>query len=701
MSNSQKNFMSIRSKLLAAVAMLLVASFMVVSSTYAWFTLSTAPEVTGITTQVGANGNLEIALATDITVLPGNLNGATNPSMTEKNITWGNIINLADDYYGLDTISLKPSLLSFSEGKLNLNQPLKTPVYGSDGRVSSIETNGFFGSKNTGGQGFVMQGEDGGYGVRALGTVSSMTEQQLQYTSALTALNAKLNAANGYAYTSVTKAYGTNNQIGGGLVSLILKGALNKTSTFTVDELGCLLAMINELKQAPAALKEAVKNFMVLAIAKKAEAQSDIEFKAIMGVFEDEWDDIYTQLGQSGFDGKITLEGITDGYVELSAELAGKLNTIVTTINKISTDVATAESEYNEAVAKGDGFIEWTDVTAVLTPLMDIDKIKVNGETYQWISDAKNASAKEEKDRTEQEKALASAFGEWALAATRGVEIEMTGISETDGKSSGVYADIASVTKNVDINFTPKVTVSYSGFNLQNVDIPVRMFTNIQNILALNAITMPKPSDRGGDTNAVITDTYAYVLDFVFRTNAKDSYLQLQTNGVDRIYANNTSSPATMGGGSYMSIETSTDFGETSVRSLMDNIRLVFVNTKDGTVLAGGKLNTTAPTSSSTVTAPIELYHVSVEGDEFTWGEKMDADMNTETDAKVNEQNIVALGQNEATYISVFVYLDGTSIENADVPATSELEVKMNLQFASSAELKPMDYSGSFETTNP
>ena len=51
-----------KSKLMAAVCMLLVSSIMMVSSTYAWFTLSTAPEVTGITTQVGANGNLEMAL---------------------------------------------------------------------------------------------------------------------------------------------------------------------------------------------------------------------------------------------------------------------------------------------------------------------------------------------------------------------------------------------------------------------------------------------------------------------------------------------------------------------------------------------------------------------------------------------------------------------------------------------------------------
>ena len=57
-----ETYASIRKKLYSALAMLLVSSIMMVSSTYAWFVLSTAPEVTGIQTQVGANGALEIAL---------------------------------------------------------------------------------------------------------------------------------------------------------------------------------------------------------------------------------------------------------------------------------------------------------------------------------------------------------------------------------------------------------------------------------------------------------------------------------------------------------------------------------------------------------------------------------------------------------------------------------------------------------------
>ena len=56
------SYAAIRRKLYSALAMLLVSSIMMVSSTYAWFVLSTASEVTGIQTQVGSNGALEIAL---------------------------------------------------------------------------------------------------------------------------------------------------------------------------------------------------------------------------------------------------------------------------------------------------------------------------------------------------------------------------------------------------------------------------------------------------------------------------------------------------------------------------------------------------------------------------------------------------------------------------------------------------------------
>ena len=103
---------NIKTKLMGAICMLLISSLMMVSTTYAWFTLSTAPEVTGITTAVGANGNLEMALLPE--------NGQEGSIKTdvgdgvketkEKNITWGNLVDLSDSsIYGLDKISVEDS----------------------------------------------------------------------------------------------------------------------------------------------------------------------------------------------------------------------------------------------------------------------------------------------------------------------------------------------------------------------------------------------------------------------------------------------------------------------------------------------------------------------------------------------------------------------------------------------------------------
>jgi hypothetical protein len=62
----------------------------------------------------------------------------------------------------------------------------------------------------------------------------------------------------------------------------------------------------------------------------------------------------------------------------------------------------------------------------------------------------------------------------------------------------------------------------------------------------------------------------------------------------------------------------------------------------------------------------------------------------TGTDAK-----ITALPQNTATAVSVLVYLDGENIGNDDVAASAATSMTgtMNLQFASSANLVPMEYT--------
>ena len=126
MKNSEKR-RNLRKKLRAALCMLLVSTTLLATTSYAWLILSTAPEVKGMQTTVGANGGLEIALLgsrdslltpndTDvITAYEGDSSSLFGNSALTSNITWGNIVDLSDDAYGLNMIKLLPAKLDLDD----------------------------------------------------------------------------------------------------------------------------------------------------------------------------------------------------------------------------------------------------------------------------------------------------------------------------------------------------------------------------------------------------------------------------------------------------------------------------------------------------------------------------------------------------------------------------------------------------------
>lgn len=166
----------IRSKLMAAASMLMVGVIMMVSSTYAWFTLSTAPEVKNISTTVAGNGSLEIALMPESGNI-GNISAGavgSNADAKTSNTKWGNLVDLSDVSYGLSSIKLYPAQLNTTtaDGTVTFNEngssPLSIPVYGGDGRIDSTS------AENIG----LRTYKDGGfsgesYGVRAIGEVNN------------------------------------------------------------------------------------------------------------------------------------------------------------------------------------------------------------------------------------------------------------------------------------------------------------------------------------------------------------------------------------------------------------------------------------------------------------------------------------------------------------------------------------------------
>ena len=171
-------------KISVTLCMLIIASMMVVGSTYAWIVLSTAPEVSEITTTVGANGALEIRL---------------NDNNGGINAIFRNIVDLPNEKYGLDQIVLLPSIVSPTA---NLKgEVLQIPEYGDDGlaKGSGISGKTFLGSFSSDGN--FYQSDD--TGVRVVGSASGMTERQARFEAAITAARSALSAAKSNATSSL------------------------------------------------------------------------------------------------------------------------------------------------------------------------------------------------------------------------------------------------------------------------------------------------------------------------------------------------------------------------------------------------------------------------------------------------------------------------------------------------------------------
>lgn len=132
----------IKAKLMAATSLLLVSAILLSLTTYAWFILSTAPEVTEMQTTAGANGSLEIALQTGESangILDRVGSSSAVGSLKEANSTWGNVVDLSGNTYGLQGLSLLPARLNIdASGNVSKSSPLKMPLFGQDGRISEL-----------------------------------------------------------------------------------------------------------------------------------------------------------------------------------------------------------------------------------------------------------------------------------------------------------------------------------------------------------------------------------------------------------------------------------------------------------------------------------------------------------------------------------------------------------------------------------
>ena len=644
-------YLSIRKKLIAAIAMLLVASFMVASSSYAWFTLSTAPEVKGIQTAVGANGSLEIALN-----VTGDANKITSGvGDSGKYDTWGNLIDVSATTYGLQNVTLLPARLNYENGAINPASPLQTPVYGADGRIEKLD-NTISGSFNTkenqfmtydvktaiikeGDKDVVYQNQ---YGVRAIGNSTAMSAQQIDFLNAQYTIALALSTAQTYTSQSLTIA-------GGDLANIAADKALNANAAASKYDISNVGNMLDKLDAAVAQLDAAALAFC------KAEFASNYT------------GDNYSTARDAKFTADASLATLVREVAALESfwNIRGYIATAVTAAK----DAYTAEG-FKPAEAT------YGQVNGVLGGLVDMDTIELNGHTMS------DASANKDKIAAD-------------VMGGKGVIVTLQPKANANGGAEGVYVDMAKLVGNYSAGIS--VNISAGGLNLPGMKATMK--TAIPGAPTVNLATefakLKAPSASGGTGGSILNDLYGYALDLAFRTNAAGSSLMLQTTATDRIYSTG-GSQATQGGGSSMTFTSvSTSFTNDQVKNLMKYIRVVFTD-MGGKILAVAGLDTVNATETNgEVTAPMKVY------DQATYEFAADGKFNAKgsglafaaPDAK-GATPLTALTQNLATAISVYVYLDGDYVENKDVAnAAASMTGTMNLQFSSSAELKPMSYA--------
>lgn len=620
---------SVKKSVYVTMTLLLICIIMMISVSYAWLSMSRSPEITGINTNVGANGSLEIALLTDATYMDPSLirasvgDSAVEQDLTVSNLSWGNVIDLSDVSYGLSGIVLHPSRLNVStgwDGGVFVNHNMLTiPTYGTDGRagrsyddtVSAVLREGMF----------FFSAERQSYGVRCIGTILGMTPQQIALATARSSVQAYISGAR----SAIALVWETN---GEEFVDILYRGNASYADKFSDMDVTTLRGMASDILVALNYIDMALRQGV---IGYGAPVMEDIRsFQALCTLAED------------------SSRPLSEVAAVVSYELPDEFWHWVSVVEK-------DKNELNEAIAacdalEGDHFV-WRQIFPIVERLINLE---------------------------------GAYLGQEKLSAIEGF-LNMTSDNElTLGPGSGALAHIADFVGDYQVFFTyaessvEAVTVSTaSRAHLWKISDQLESVQAIQGPYALSEVP--------------IIETYGYAVDMAFRCNAASDLL-LQTTPELRVEADteviteteaDDSSEAvieevqTQGGGSYMRFFSDRMSVEQIVR-LMDGIRIGFVNDQNELV-SMAKLNTSNyQETEEGVSAPLYLYSFSLsDSGLIIMGERQDT-----------QSQITWLPEDKATVLTIVVWLDGDHVSNSLV---SDLDPGMvgtlNLQFASSTEL--------------
>lgn len=627
---------TLKSKLMAAVSMLLVSAIMVSVTTYAWFILSTAPEVKGMSTTVGSNGALEMALvdyAKDegdleailgkITTNVGDSSAAANKKVEDSNRTWGNLVDLSGGYYGLSDgkMVLYPSALNLNgsdKTKIgSMDAMLKYAAYGTDGRVAELKGDTFATKYDSDQLNFLGYN---GYGVRAIGTGTKADPVASGFAGA------KTNYANAVDAVK-TNALASLNSYGKDLANMAVKHGMDDNASYTEADVTIIMnakaGLVNAADQIKVAIQQAYNAYY---FSQKKTAAPDLEIA--------------------------TIKAAVKNVAELSSvkDLIDKYEALVNTLNTITKPTA----------SNGDGIYSWSGIQPAIDKMINSDTLMVNNQSIGGTgpddqNSIKNAAKAvfrpaDGQKATEEQKAIVSGL-------LKNPKLTIAG---------GAYCDVADfvgeyTSKAFDLVIIEDV-FSATGATMQvkmNSAVTQMHFTDVT--AAVNGLTAPAGA---GSAENILSTAYGYTVDLAFRSNAAGN-LKL-TKAVERV----DGATGLPGGGATFTVTDGTD-----VAKLAKALRVVFINTADNTILGVAGIDTADMTNGNTYGLHMYNYTVDDVGT-VTLGEKKADD------------SITTLTKDTAKAISTLVYVDGGAVDYAMDKVTGSL----NLQFCTDAKLQPMKY---------
>lgn len=620
---------TLKSKLMAAVSMLLVSAIMVSVTTYAWFILSTAPEVKGMSTTVGSNGALEMALLDyakgdtetldailgKVTTNVGDSSAAANQKVEDSNRTWGNLVDLSGRYYGLSDgkMVLYPSALNLNGSDKNkigsMDAMLKYAAYGTDGRVAELKGDTFATKYDSATN--IFQGYNG-YGVRAIGTGTKADPVASGFAGA------KTNYANAVAAVK-SNALTSLNSYGKDLANMAVKHGMDDSASYTEADVTIIMNAKAGLVAAAGQIEVAIQQaYNAYYFSKNKTAAPNLEIATIKAAVAD--------------------------VAELSSvkDLIGKYEALVNTLNAITKPTA----------SNGDGAYSWSDIQPAIDKLIASSSLQINGKSMTDVKTAANYV----KDHMSDTSSEHYQFIQDLLVAPK-VDIK-----------GGAYCDVANfVGEYASDGFALAVgpfTASNATLNVKQSDTADAYFTAVT--VAVNGL--PAPAGAGSAEN-ILSTAYGYTVDLAFRTSAgNDAKLMLAKTGTERVKG----ATDLQGGGATFTVTDGTD-----VAKLAKALRVVFIDTADNTILGVAGINTTDVTNGNTYGLHMYNYTVDEDVGTVTLGEKKADD------------TITTLTKDTAKAISTLVYVDGGAVDYAMDKVTGTL----NLQFCTDANLQPMVYT--------